>query len=74
MLVTTLKGELLSVPVLPVIESIVTVGAVVSLVTVTFSLAPVLVAASVTHTRSVLAPSLRFPEVIALVTVLGEVE
>ena len=29
-LVTTLKGELLSVPVLPVIESIVTVGAVVS--------------------------------------------
>ena len=50
-----------------------TVGAVESLLTVTFSLAPVLLAPSVTHTRRVFEPSLRLPAVIALVTVLGEV-
>src|SRR4051812_33143886 len=51
-----------------------TVGAVVSLVTLTTSLAPVLVAASVTHTRSVFAPSFRLAAPIAVATEFGDVE
>src|SRR6476659_6885543 len=52
---------------------IVTVGGVVSLVTEPLAL-PVLVAASVTHTRMVLAPADRLPEAMTVATSDGLVE
>src|SRR6266516_3941021 len=59
------------------VESIVTVGAVVSFVTVTFSLAPVFgvgVATSVTQTRSVFEPTARSAAAIDVLTLFGEDE
>src|SRR2546422_8360190 len=59
------------------VESIVTVGAVVSFVTVTFSLAPVFgvgVAASVTQTRSTFDPRTRSAAAIDVLTLFGEDE
>jgi hypothetical protein len=73
-LVVVANGELVSVPPEPASESIVTLGAVVSFVTVTVSLVPVLVAASVTQTRSVFGPALRSTAAIAVATEAGEVE
>src|SRR5207245_79986 len=60
-----------------VVESVVTVGAVVSCVPVTFSLAPVFgvgVATSVTQTRSVFEPTARSAAAIDVLTVFGEDE
>src|SRR2546425_4521505 len=59
------------------VESIVTVGAVVSFVTVTFSLAPVFgvgVAMSVTQTRSVFAPAFRSAVASDVLMLFGEDE
>jgi len=59
------------------VESIVTVGAIVSFVTVTFSLAPVFgvgVAASVTQTRNVFEPTARSAAAINVLTLFGEDE
>src|SRR5207247_11179493 len=59
------------------VGSIVTVGAVVSFVTVTFSRAPVFgvgVAASVTQTRNVFEPTARSADAINVLTLLGEDE
>src|SRR5437867_4641337 len=59
------------------VESIVTVGAVVSFVTVTVSLEPVFgvgVAVSVTHTRNVFEPARTFTSEIAVLTLFGELE